>query len=168
VESTRARAPPDRARDASAGGQDARGGQAGDGAATGSSRGGMPGRIGPEDARQLRRELRERLRDAEALARELGAGGRARGPVGPARNLSDVLREMRRFEDERLYGEPRALSTLMASVIEGLKSVEFAMRREGEGPDREKVFLSGSQDLPRGWQALVEEYYRSLSRKPAE
>ena len=55
-----------------------------------------------------------------------------------------------------------------ASVIDGLKSVEFAMRSEGEGPDREKVFLSGSQDLPRGWQALVEEYYRSLSRKPAE
>ena len=29
------------------------------------------------------------------------------------------------------------------------------------------VALSGTQDLPPGWQALVEEYYRSLSRKPA-
>ena len=43
----------------------------------------------------------------------------------------------------------------------------YAMRREVEGPDREKLFLSGTQDLPPGWQALVEEYYRSLSRKPS-
>jgi hypothetical protein len=51
-------------------------------------------------------------------------------------------------------------------VVQGLKAAEFAMRREVEGPDREKLFLSGTQDLPPGWQALVEEYYRSLSRKP--
>ena len=160
------------ARDGRAGGQDSGGGRTGEGATPGSSsRGGMPGFIGADDARQLRRELRERLRDAEALGRELGGIGPQRspgGPVGPARSLNDVLGEMRRFEDDRLYGEPRGLATLMASVIDGLKSVEFAMRREAEGPDREKVFLTGSQDLPRGWQALVEEYYRSLSRKPAE
>jgi hypothetical protein len=72
---------------------------------------------------------------------------------------------MRRLEDAGLYGDPRGLAELMASVIQGLKSAEFAMRREVEGPDREKLFLSGSQDLPPGWQALVEEYYRSLSRK---
>ena len=74
---------------------------------------------------------------------------------------------MRGFEDARIYGEPRGLAQLVASVVEGLKSAEFALRREIEGPDREKLFLSGTQDLPPGWQRLVEEYYRSLSRKPA-
>ena len=159
------------------GGQDGRGRaqEAREGARDGRAGGqgsGMPGFIGADDARQLRRELRERLRDAEALGRELGGLGPPQpgpaGQAGAARSLNEVLREMRRFEDDRLYGEPRGLATLMASVIDGLKSVEFAMRREAEGPDREKVFLTGSQDLPRGWQALVEEYYRSLSRKPAE
>jgi hypothetical protein len=50
-------------------------------------------------------------------------------------------------------------------VVEGLKTAEFALRREVEGPDREKLFLSGSQDVPAGWQRLVEEYYRSLARQ---
>ena len=74
---------------------------------------------------------------------------------------------MRRFEDEGIYREPRGLAELVASVVEGLKSAEFALRRDIEGPDREKLSLSGTQDLPPGWRRLVEEYYRSLSKKPA-
>jgi hypothetical protein len=128
--------------------------------------GGRPGPASrPDEARQLQRELRERAREAEALGRELAEG--RPGDRGAAAGLSSTLREMRRFEDPRVYGEPRGLAELVASVVQGLKAAEFAMRREVEGPDREKLFLSGTQDLPPGWQALVEEYYRSLSRKPA-
>jgi len=128
--------------------------------------GGPPGPAPrPDEARQLQRELRERAREAEALGRELGEG--RPGDRGAAAGLGSALREMRRFEDPRVYGEPRGLAELVASVVQGLKAAEFAMRREVEGPDREKLFLSGTQDLPPGWQALVEEYYRSLSRKPA-
>ncbi len=130
------------------------------------SGGGAPGPARrPDEARQLQRELRERAREAEALGRELGEG--RPGDRGAAAGLGSALREMRRFEDPRVYGEPRGLAELVASVVQGLKAAEFAMRREVEGPDREKLFLSGTQDLPPGWQALVEEYYRSLSRKPA-
>jgi hypothetical protein len=123
---------------------------------------GGPPRFTAGDARQLRRELRERLREAEALGRELGSSG------GGPHDLADVVRGMRRFEDEQVYKEPRGLARLVGSVVEGLKSAEFALRREIEGPDREKLFLSGSQDLPPGWQRLVEEYYRSLARKEGE
>jgi hypothetical protein len=124
--------------------------------------GGRPQWAGPGEARQLRRELRERLREAEALGREVGGGPARRG------ELSDVIRRLRALDDDRVWGEPRGLDRLLASVIEGLKSAEFAMRRDLDGPDREKVFLSGSQDLPPGWQRLVEEYYRSLSKKPGQ
>jgi hypothetical protein len=127
--------------------------------------GGRPGPARrPDEARQLQRELRERAREGEALGRELREG--RPGDRGAAAGLDSALREMRRFEDSRLYSEPRGLAELVASVVQGLKAAEFAMRREVEGPDREKLFLSGTQDLPPGWQALVEEYYRSLSRKP--
>jgi hypothetical protein len=121
----------------------------------------MPRR--PDETRQLQREMRERIKEAEALGRELGEG--RLGDRRTAAGLQGTLRDLRRLEDTGLYADPRGMAELMASVIQGLKSAEFAMRREIEGPDREKLFLSGSQDLPPGWQALVEEYYRSLSRK---
>ena len=141
------------ARPGSAPGERSAGGsQPGDG-------GGVPGRLGPEDVRQLRRELRERAREAEALGRDLGA-------TAAGHDLARIVRDMRRLDDDRIYGDPRALAALVASIADGVKSVEFALRREAEGPDGEKLFLSGSQDVPPGWQALVEEYYRSLARKP--
>jgi uncharacterized protein DUF4175 len=127
--------------------------------------GGMPGGR-PDESRQLQREMRERIREGEAIGRELGEG-RSPGIPRAGADLSGALRDLHRLDDPRLYGEPRGLAQLVAQVVQGLKSAEFAMRREMEGPDREKVFLSGTQDLPPGWQALVEEYYRSLSRKPA-
>src|SRR4029079_10082146 len=102
----------------------------------------------PDEPRQLQRELRERAREAEALGRELREG--RPGARGAAAGVDDARREMRRFEYSRLYGEPRGLAELVASVVQGLKAAEFAMRREAEGPDREKLFLPGTQDLPPG------------------
>jgi hypothetical protein len=137
---------------------------------SGARGGGRPGAWRPDEARQLQREMRERIREAEAVGRDVG-DGRLGGDFSRGRSTADLLsalRDMRRLDEARLYAEPRGLANLMAAVIQGLKSAEFAVRREIEGPDREKLFLSGSQDLPPGWQALVEEYYRSLSRKPSE
>jgi hypothetical protein len=152
--------PGGQARGERGGDRQARAGGAQGGPGTGSpddglAAGGAP-RFTPGDARQVRRELRERLREAEALGRELGAGG----PY----DLREVVRGMRRFDNEEAFGEPRGLARLVGSVVEDLKSAEFALRREIEGPDREKLFQSGSQDLPPGWQQLVQEYYRSLSK----
>jgi hypothetical protein len=151
----RARADGSSGRESAAG--SAQGGPGGGGVPDDGLAAGGPPRFAQGDARQVRRELRERLREAEAIGRELGAGG----PY----DLRDVVRGMRRLDDEGLYGEPRGLARLVGSVVEGLKSAEFALRREIEGPDREKLFQTGSQDLPPGWQRLVEEYYRSLSRR---
>jgi hypothetical protein len=145
---------------------EARGREAAGGAADGGPGGGSPQgdlaaggrpRFTPGDSRQLRRELRERLREAEALGREMGGAG---GPY----DLSDVVRGLRRGDSEQAFQEPRGLERLVAAAVEDLKAAEFALRREVEGPDREKLFLSGSQDVPAGWQRLVEEYYRSLAR----
>ena len=145
---------------------EARGREAAGGAPDGGPGGGSPQgdlaaggrpRFTPGDSRQLRRELRERLREAEALGREMGGAG---GPY----DLSDVVRGLRRGDSEQAFQEPRGLERLVAAAVEDVKAAEFALRREIEGPDREKLFLSGSQDVPAGWQRLVEEYYRSLAR----
>jgi uncharacterized protein DUF4175 len=144
-----------------AGGRQQAGGRADGGWAGGGSPrlppGTAPRAWGPGEARQLRRELRERLREADALGRDLGAGERG--------NLQEALRAMRKLDEEGIYREPRSLAQLVASIVEDLKSAEFAIRRDLEGPNREKLTLSGTQEVPPGWQSLVEEYYRSLSKE---
>lgn len=42
---------------------------------------------------------------------------------------------------------------------------EYALRRAVEGEGKEKLFLAGTDEVPPGWKALVDEYYRSLARK---
>jgi hypothetical protein len=146
-------------------GKAARGSDGGAQSAWGFS-GGRPGPAPrPDEARQLQRELRERAREAEALGASSGRDGPA--SRGAAAGLDSALREMRRFEDPRVYGEPRGLAELVASVVQGLKAAEFAMRREVEGPDREKLFLSGTQDLPPGGRLSSRSTTAHFSRKPA-
>ena len=54
---------------------------------------------------------------------------------------------------------------LQDEVVQGLKRFEFALRRELQ-LGSERVFLSGSEEVPATFRELVEEYYRALSREP--
>jgi hypothetical protein len=121
------------------------------------SPGGGPGFI-PQDARQLRRELRERATDAQELQRELQRSGL------PASEAEAIARRLRGLDNDRSFGDPRGLAQLAAAVTEDLKMLEYSLRRAAEG-DKPKLYLSGSEELPPGYKALVEEYYRSLARK---
>jgi hypothetical protein len=62
------------------------------------------------------------------------------------------------------WGDPRSVEALVGETLEGLKMFEYALRRELEGTDPEKLRLSGSDEVPEGWRSLVEEYYRSLAK----
>jgi hypothetical protein len=73
------------------------------------------------------------------------------------------LRQLRDLDDSRVYDDPDELRTLQTAVIQGLKDFEFGLRRELGALDLEKLFLSGSDEVPDGYRELVEEYYRSLS-----
>ena len=119
----------------------------------------QPGLSG-EQGRQLRGEARERLADAEALRRELARGGRDVGP------LDDVIRGLRELQGEGAYASPEQLLRIQADVAETMKAYEFALRRALLGESREKLFLSGSDEVPEGFRTLVEEYYRRLARRP--
>jgi hypothetical protein len=96
--------------------------------------------------------------DAQSLKGEMDKGG-LRGQDAEA-----IVRRMRGLEADRNFGDPRGLAKLTAEVVEDLKMLEFALRRETEG-EPPKLYLSGSEELPPGYKALVEEYYRSLARK---
>ena len=115
-----------------------------------------PGLWDPRWTRQLRREFRERAEELRQLGGQLGR-------QGGAGELREIEGKLRRLESDEPWGDPRGVEELVADALEDLKMFEYALRRELEGVDPEKLRLSGSAEVPEGWRELVEEYYRSLA-----
>src|SRR5206468_2745184 len=67
-------------------------------------------RWNPDDIRQFRNQWREWAGDADALRRQLQQAG-----MNP-RDLDDVLRDLRQFENDRLYADPQGLEKLQAAA----------------------------------------------------
>src|SRR4029079_19647761 len=120
--------------------------------------GGYNGRWNPDDIRQFRGQFREWANDAEALRRQLQQAG-----VSP-RDLDEVLRDLKAFDNDRVYTDPRGLEALQAAAIDKLKKFEFSLRRKAE-TGNESLSLSVSDQVPEGFRQAIEEYYRSLAKK---
>jgi len=146
------------------GGQ-AGGGQPGGGTPSGAGFGpasGGSGGLTPDDLRQFRREFGRRRDDAIGLRDDLRRAG---VDVG---DLSDVVSALDRLANRQAFDDPEELARLQESILRGLKDSEFSLRR-GLSAEVERLFLSGSDDVPPEYRRLVEEYYRSLSEdRPPE
>lgn len=117
-----------------------------------------PGGAGGYDGRQLQRELREWTTSADDLRRRLAQNGLNPGDLEAA--IGD-LRGLQ-FGDKL---EPKGLDQLKTSV-ERLKRFEFELLKKVNG-EGQQLFLSGSDEVPAGFRAAIEEYYRALARRPA-
>ena len=123
--------------------------------------GGAPngaGGLTAEDVRQFSREARERRADAEELRRSLAQQGMG------TRELDALIARMRALERQGAYANPEALERLQADVADGLKALEFALRRRLAGETGDAPRQGGGNDVPAGFRALVDEYFRSLAR----
>lgn len=126
--------------------------------------GGGPGAVvGPytgEDVRQYGRELRNQREAAEALRDDLRRQGR------DVSQLNDLIDRLRALESGRAFNDPEELARLRTAVVEGFKEFEFALRRQLVGVEVDRPALGGSNDVPAGYRDLVDEYFKSLSRRP--
>jgi len=82
----------------------------------------------------------------------------------PVEELDRVLESMTRLDDRGVITDPRALAEIHQSMLDQLKRMEFGLRREVEGETGRNPTLTGRDDVPDGYRALVEEYYRALAR----
>jgi len=80
-----------------------------------------------------------------------------------ANQLDEVISKLKELEDDRVYQDVGELARMQAFVAEGLKRFEFGLRRKVEG-EASAAALSGTDDVPTEFKALVEQYYRSLAR----
>ena len=131
---------------------------------SGEGQGGSGGGAEGREARQLQRELDRRVRDAEALRRELTGIG-ASGDRGTDR-LGQVVDALRGLNPERLTGDPRGMEILEAEVLDTLRQLEFELRRALAGGTGADVLTGADDRAPEGYREMVEEYFRALSRRP--
>ncbi len=114
-----------------------------------------------EALRQLRRELDERVREAEALRRSLL----------PVRDLVDdasrLIAELRRLDAERLFNDPEEIERLKRQVLDPLRRLEWELsHRQQEQLGADRLQLGEEAAVPPEYRRLVQEYYRRLARQP--
>ncbi len=121
--------------------------------------GGGGGGLNREDRRQFTRELREQIQELSELRRELVQEG---VDVG---ELDNVINQMGGMDRRGTIGEALGVALLEDEVIQGLKGFEFNLRRLLQPDADQRLYLSGSDDVPDGYRELVEDYYRELARR---
>jgi hypothetical protein len=104
--------------------------------------------------------MRERLSDAQALRRDLRREGI------DTRDLDRAITGLQSLTNDRFLADERTAEDLRAQTLENLKSFEFMLRKQLGAPDDNRVLLGRSGDVPAAFKQYVEEYYRSLARKP--
>ena len=122
---------------------------------------GRLGRLSQGEIRQFRSEARQRVQEAVELQRLLEDEDLNQ------QQLAEVISALRQLDRDNIYLDMAELNRLQSQIVEGLKQLEFALRRELEGEGQDRVFVSGSDEVPTGFRRLVEEYYRALSRSPS-
>ena len=122
--------------------------------------GGNRGPYSPEDMRQFGRVLRSQREAAEELRSQLRAQGR------DVTELNQLIDRLRQIETTRAFNDPDELSRLRSAVVQGFKEFEFTLRREVAGAEADRPALGGNENVPAGYRDMVNEYFKSLSRKP--
>jgi len=119
---------------------------------------GGPWGFDPELVRQMRREGRVRLGEARALAELIQRAG------ADPRELQAMINAMRALDRASTYDDPEEAIRLQAELVEGMKQLEFQLRRLFGAEDEDQLLLYQSGDVPEEYRAMVEQYYRELAK----
>jgi hypothetical protein len=82
-------------------------------------------------------------------------------------DLNRLIEQLRQIESARAFNDPEELSRLRSSVVQGVKEFEFSLRRAVVGVEADRPALGGNENVPAGYRDMVNEYFKSLSKKPA-
>ena len=80
------------------------------------------------------------------------------------RDLNEVINQLRQFDSDKLFNDPKALEQLHAAALAKVKEFDFNLRKKA-GSDNSQLSLSGSDEVPAGFRKDIEEYYKRLAQR---
>ena len=113
------------------------------------------------DARQMADQARNLANDTRNLRRDLQQAGVGQRELQP---IDEIAKALQALGDEKVYGDPRGLQQLYATALDKFKKLEYELRKRTD-TSNQALYLSGSEDVPPNFRSLIEEYYRTLSKK---
>ncbi|MCZ6754962.1 MAG: hypothetical protein O7E49_06590, partial [Gemmatimonadetes bacterium] len=115
------------------------------------------GQIRPQDLRQFSRELTQRREQLEALRDRLEQEGI------DATDLERIIDRLRGLSSGSGLANPRTIVVLERDIVQGLKEFEYGLRRSLAPSDDRRLLQVGDDEVPDGYEEMVEEYYRALA-----
>jgi hypothetical protein len=113
------------------------------------------------DTRQLANQARQLATDAQNVKNQLQKAGVAPKDLQP---VDDVVKALQNLGNEKNLQNPAGLQELYQTAVDRFKALEFEIRKRTDTSNA-NLFLSGSEDVPPSFRSLIEEYYRTLSKK---
>ena len=113
----------------------------------------------PDAVRQGRAEAGRRLEEARELRDRLRQQG------ADTDDVDGVIRGLQDLTDADAYRDAEELARLQATLADRAKRLELTLRISLAGEDRLRLFLEGDPSVDPEYRALIEEYFRSLSRE---
>jgi hypothetical protein len=121
----------------------------------------MGGDARPGNDRQFRDQTRQFANDAQDLRRTLQQNG---GTQQDLQAIDEVLKALRALEGTKANSDPRGLEQLVSTATDRMKKLDLDLRKRVDKTS-DQMLLSGAEDAPPKYRPLVDDYFKSLSKK---
>ena len=122
----------------------------------------VTGQIPPQDLRQFNRELTQRGEQLEALREQLEQEGI------DATDLERIIDRLKGLGSGSGLAAPESIAVLERDIVQGLKEFEYGLRRSLAPSDDGRLLQVGDDEVPDGYEEMVEEYYKALAGERSE
>jgi hypothetical protein len=79
-------------------------------------------------------------------------------------SVDEVVKALRAMDSDKLGENPLGLQQLYATALDKMKKLEYDLRKRTDTAN-DQLYISGSEDIPKLWESIIQQYYRNLSKK---
>ena len=112
-------------------------------------------------------EIRQWRNTARELANDAGEFRRAAQSAGltgkDLTSVDEVVKALRALDSDKLASDPLGMQQLLGTALDKMKKLEYDLRKRADTAN-EQLYISGSEDVPKLWESIINDYYRTLGK----